>query len=626
MKSHSHFSFPLVAALRLVTLVNAKDPVYVTDLKLFSSLAPCAASAITYGINAITASTSACGEGEKQMHSCVCSHTADFNSISSRVSTEVISSCLGTSSASVTDDISSASLMLKQYCSQDATITFSEPEHKVNAYITELSEIATLPFCAQSALSYAVANGVGWYKCPEDASLYAPCVCGKGGVAAEVTSSLSSVARTTCSNAEDASYALDFFAGYCGMNDGTTSFPTLKNPPGDMTYHITGLPQFKSLRGCAQLALSSAVLIQTHFYCASAPQALASCVCLKSGVFDRVSSTMTDEVKYECDSTATADVASAIEVLDYYCSAADGKVVASVEVPPAEVSTTQGGSSEPTNPPSSESRSSAPKETGGSGSSGDSETSGSGDSEGEGPNQTSGESGVNRTAIIAAAVLGAFLLLAAVAGIIFYVRRKRRRDAKGEELPSAPAGPVFQEYSGKPELAGPDPIVSRPGTGHVDVETLKAELPTSASYQELPTPTSPNPAANAVFPNRRSAAVSDMSPTDSLRPELPTTVPAMATAPPMPHLQAPQEVVSPVAGQQSSAHFYGQQGQGVPMPYPVSPQSQRGSPANGFPAYPPPMPYGWGGQPQQHQQPGVGWQSGPVEVYEMDSNVNRRQG
>jgi hypothetical protein len=246
----------LCLSAALLGLAVAADIAYVGDLKLFTSLAPCAASAIGNNIGSVSYSTSQCAGDETQLHSCVCSHTADFQAISSAISSDISSACSVTGDN--TDDYSSASQVLKKYCSPDSQIAFSEPEHKVYAFITELSEITYLPNCGISAVSSAVSS-VGYYRCPLDATLFAPCVCGKPGVVDLVTQTLSQMARSSCSNAEDASSAQNFFDEYCAMTAGTSEFAGPKEPPGDMTYYITDMPQYTSLRKCAQDALSEVV-------------------------------------------------------------------------------------------------------------------------------------------------------------------------------------------------------------------------------------------------------------------------------------------------------------------------------------------------------------------------------
>lgn len=84
--------------------------------------------------------------------------------------------------------------------------------------------------------------------------------------------------RTACSSmTADLSSAQAFFAAYCNMLNGTSSFPTASSPPGDSTscllsvmtttpltpapvsYYITDMPQFSSLSSCAATALSYGV-------------------------------------------------------------------------------------------------------------------------------------------------------------------------------------------------------------------------------------------------------------------------------------------------------------------------------------------------------------------------------
>jgi hypothetical protein len=62
------------------------------------------------------------------------------------------------------------------------------------------------------------------------------------------------------------------------------------------------------------ITVSDRSLQQSSDLCPSGPQALASCVCLKDGMLSEVSKTITSSVKYECSSTATEDVASALAV------------------------------------------------------------------------------------------------------------------------------------------------------------------------------------------------------------------------------------------------------------------------------------------------------------------------
>lgn len=112
------------------------------------------------------------------------------------------------------------------------------------------------------------------------------------------------------------------------LGAGTTSFPSPGSISGTITYYITDLPAFDSLAPCAATAVSEVVQGLTETYCQSAPNALASCACFKDQNSAAVSSAIVSGVEYECASTASADVTSAVELLNYYCSAAAGQVVA----------------------------------------------------------------------------------------------------------------------------------------------------------------------------------------------------------------------------------------------------------------------------------------------------------
>ncbi|RFU81467.1 granule antigen gra6 domain-containing [Trichoderma arundinaceum] len=528
------------------------DLSYVTDLEIFSLLAPCVSDAISYNIQTLTYST-ICGDSETQLQSCACSDTERFTSISSSISRDIRVSCGSTA----TEDQQSASSVLVKYCNQDSTITFSTPtKNIVQAYITDLSQIEYLPQCAQSGLSQAV-MGDNASKCPEAASLFAPCVCNKGGIPSEVSDMISKSVRYSCSNGGDITAAQDFYNEYCAMNNGTTTFTQPPGPPGDMTYHITALSKFKALRSCAQSGVASAILDQTERYCATGPQALASCVCIKSGMSGRISSTLTSYVKWNCDNTATADVTSALDVFDYYCSAAENEFVVSVTDTATETypHPTNRASSNPSGPTQTGS-----KTSGGGGGGGGSDDDGS-DSDPSGKDGSSsdgkggsGSSSINKTAVIAACVLGGVVLIAAVAAVAFFVRRKRNKQMRGELLPPTEDGSNLQ---GPPELAN----TSKPG---------------------------PNV---AVVPELHSTERQELQGTGTPFSELP---PGYIT--PRPELQGNGEYKPPVSPDN---------GTGYPPPQSPYYRQQQGAPTVS-PA-----------TPSAH---GVGWQSGPVaETYELDS-------
>jgi hypothetical protein len=173
----------------------------------------------------------------------------------------------------------------------------------------------------------------------------------------------------------------------------------------------------------------------------------------------RISSTLTSYVKWNCDNTATADVTSALDVFAYYCSAAENEVVVSVTDTATE--TYPHPTNRDTAPPSS------PTETGSSGSSSSGSSSGGSSSNQDGKDGSSSggdggdnSSSINKTAVIAACVLGGVVLIAGVGLVAFFVRRKRNRQMRGDPLPPTAEGP---NYQGPPELentAKPPPHVA----------------------------------------------------------------------------------------------------------------------------------------------------------------------
>ncbi|EGR44357.1 uncharacterized protein TRIREDRAFT_72800 [Trichoderma reesei QM6a] len=453
----TRLSFAPVIAL--AALVEA-DLNYVTDLEIYSLLAPCVSDAISYNIATLTYGT-ICGDSETELQSCACSNTERFNSITSSISRDVRNSCGSTA----TDDQQSASSVMAKYCNQDLPITFSTPtKNVVEAYITDLSQINYLPQCAQSALSQAV-MGDNISRCPEAANLFAPCVCGKGGIPSQVSDVISKSVRYSCSNGGDITAAQDFYNEYCAMNNGTTTFTQPPGPPGDI----------------------QVVAVQTAIYCATGPQALASCVCIKSGMSRKILSTLTSNVKWNCDNTATADVTSALDVFAVYCSAAEKETVLSITDTATETYP------HPTNRVSSFSAS--PSETGSGGGGGSSSDGGNNSdnggqdgssSDGSGGNSSGSSSktnSINKTAVIAACVLAGVVLIAAIAAVAFFVRRKRNKN-KGEQLPAVdgpnPQGPPELENTAK---MGPNVAVV-PELHSTERQELQGSTGTPAS--ELP--------------------------------------------------------------------------------------------------------------------------------------------
>lgn len=144
---------------------------------------------------------------------------------------------------------------------------------------------------------------------------------------------------------------------------------------------------------------------------------MASCVCLKSRFAQGMSASVTSGIKETCSSTASDDVASALEVFEYYCKAAENKVVATVtesisqSYPTAQSRT----GSFPSDPASTE----------------------TGQSDKGHPSSTQKKSKKKvGAAVIAASVLGALIALGVVIGLIIFIRRKRAKQDAQAAAPS----------------------------------------------------------------------------------------------------------------------------------------------------------------------------------------------
>ncbi|KAF4336379.1 hypothetical protein FBEOM_9745 [Fusarium beomiforme] len=473
-----------------------------------------------------------CGDSETELQKCICSTRMD--EVASSISTDIEYSC----GASATEDLSSASKLMQKYCNQEKHIAFFSPTTNiVEAYITDLPELAYLPPCAQSGISYAVVN-IGSSRCPEAAELKAPCVCDKKDVVHDISSTLKSAVKYSCSNNGDVTSAQNFYSEFCQMNNGTTSFARPKGPPGDMTYYITAMPQFKSLDKCAQSGIATA---QSSWLCGDGPQELASCICIKSGMSKIVSSSLTERVKDYCDSTHIANVTSAIDVFRYYCSAAESLVVATVSQSifqsyPTASSRAISGTTVP-----GMTGSVAATATSGTDATEDTDTAHGGKDQEE-----------SKTVIvpIVGGVAGAAIAVALGAGLFLLIRRKRQRQNKGEELSNNADGPP--EYTGHPELMG-----------------------------------------NSTYIKGQAAPpfVSELSSTSSLKPELGGGQGIVELPPnhaPTAELQA--HLTKSTWGHSTQSGYVSQ----------VSPA----------PTYSGPH--------------GIGFQSGPVEAYELDSNIRSR--
>ncbi|KAI5918145.1 hypothetical protein F4810DRAFT_603256 [Camillea tinctor] len=298
----------------------AQEVVYITDLAIFTDLSPCAATAVSLNVQSQTDEN--CPEAVTDLQSCVCTKNNNFASISTAISSSVSFSCGSTAS----DDQTSAASVFSVYCNKASDTTFPAPSFPVTQYITDLPGWGELAYCARSGLSMVV-QGMTWDLCPAEPTRLAPCVCTSNQNSLRVSQSINSSVKYACSShTVDVASAQALFAGYCGLGNGTSSFPETTNPPGDMTYYISALPEYNALAPCAQTAVSYGVLSQTRDLCPIGPQALASCACLRDDMSKVITSIITSDVKVYCDDLASEDVTSALSVYEIYCSAAKGLV------------------------------------------------------------------------------------------------------------------------------------------------------------------------------------------------------------------------------------------------------------------------------------------------------------
>ncbi|GKU18058.1 unnamed protein product [Fusarium langsethiae] len=418
-----------VSFIALPALAIARDVAYVTDLAIFEALAPCVSSAISNNIAKQTRS-SICDDSKTGLQECICS--ARMHKVASAISNDIKHGC----GSSATEDLYSASKVMQKYCNQDKHIAFSSPTTNiVDAYITDLPELAYMPPCAQSAISYAV-MGVGSERCPQAAKLNAPCVCNKRDVVRDIYSTLKNAAKRSCSNNADVASAHNFYSQFCLMNEGTTSFPSPKNPPGDMSYYITALPQFKSLDECARKGLSTVVMKQSSWLCRGGPQELASCVCIKSGMYNIISSSLTERVNDYCDGARAGNASAAVDVFRYYCRAAKDLVVATVTESIAQSHPTTSSSTYSSTAISRMANSAGATAT----STADADVAKESGSRDENEKHDSSD---NIIVPIAGGVVGAAVFTALGIALFFFIRRERRKRTRGERLSDDPP-----QYSG----------------------------------------------------------------------------------------------------------------------------------------------------------------------------------
>ncbi|KAM7224059.1 hypothetical protein V8F06_000532 [Rhypophila decipiens] len=437
----------------LIGSALAADIVYVTDLAIFTSLAPCAASALSYNVMYMTYNL--CPEAVTELKNCVCTKGGNLASVQKDLSSSVSYSCGSTAS----EDQASATTVLSAYCNQDESFSFPGPATPVSVYITDIPEFEFLAPCAASAVSYAM-NSMTYYNCPSDAPLLATCACSKNQNSLLISQVINTSAKSSCSgHTADVTSAQAFFNAYCNLNNGTSSFPQFVEPPGDMTYYITDLPGYSSLAPCASRALSYAVQGQTYYLCPEGPKALGSCACLKEGLSTDISSTIRSSVKDGCGAPGTDDISSAFSVFDEYCSAVKGSVTPAgvtnsvTQTYPAGANGGSGGSGNGGNngAPGGSRTGGGPQETGGSNGGVD-----GGANQGDVGKEKSKASTGPSIGLIVGIVVGVVVVLIILAAVIFFIIRSKRRSANAQQaIPDnpTPANGMPDYFNGKQELA-----------------------------------------------------------------------------------------------------------------------------------------------------------------------------
>jgi hypothetical protein len=257
--------------------------------------------------------------------------TKDSNSaaLGASIGSEVRGTCASTAS----DDVTSAQSVFNIYCSPGAATTppAAKPSGAVSQYITEIAQFTDLAPCAQSGISYAVLS-LSNRLCPSDAAGLQSCACTKNQNSLAASQSINSQIGYYCGSTRsaDKASAQAMFAGYCGLGNGTSVFPTPSYLPGVVTYYMTDLPNYSAMAGCAQSAMSYEMRSLINSLCPAAPMAVVSCACAQDNNSGAFSAALVTNVKYSCGSTASDDVSSALSVFDVYCNAGKGLVTPTV--------------------------------------------------------------------------------------------------------------------------------------------------------------------------------------------------------------------------------------------------------------------------------------------------------
>ncbi|KAG9233409.1 hypothetical protein BJ875DRAFT_535403 [Amylocarpus encephaloides] len=423
--------------LRLASVVSsASGTVYITELPAYQSLVSCAASGVSYAVQRLTYSK--CPTDPVALQSCACTKDSNSAAVGGSVAKQVQSYCDSTAS----EDVTSAASVFNLYCNPGlSTAAPTTKSGGVSQYITDLPEFTNLAPCAGSGISYAI-QSLTRGLCPSDAPGLQSCACTKNQNSGVVTQGINSQVGYYCgsTHSEDKATAQAFFAGYCGLGNGSSVFPSISYLPGAVTYYVTDLPQYSSLAPCAASGLSYEMRSLTGSLCPPDPKALVSCACVKDNNSAEMTAGLMTEVKSYCGSTASDDVVSALSVFDFYCSAGKGLatpqgVTASVAAPGTGTKAAPGTGTNPTP---------GPGETGTSGS----EASNDGSSGSSSSTTKKNKGGVPIAAIIGGAIgLVALLVIALIAFCCYRQKRLRKRQL----APRPPAAAVSNDY-GKTEL------------------------------------------------------------------------------------------------------------------------------------------------------------------------------
>jgi hypothetical protein len=112
--------------------------------------APCAKSALYYNVQSQTADK--CPTDAAELQGCICTKNNNIADVKAGLTSSVSYSCGSTAS----DDHASVATVLSAYCNQESKFAFPTPVFPVEAYITEVAEIAVLAPCAASALGWGL--------------------------------------------------------------------------------------------------------------------------------------------------------------------------------------------------------------------------------------------------------------------------------------------------------------------------------------------------------------------------------------------------------------------------------------------------------------------------------------